>query len=408
MKQFGDWMNRLLVVADDFTGSLDTGVQFAQRGARTFVVSDVSQLDYQTVDADVQVLVVNTDSRHFTPDVAFRTVFQVTQAGVEAGFNFVYKKTDSALRGNVGSELTAVLEATANTNIKFIPAFPKFNRVTKDGVHYVDGIPVERSMFGADPFTPVQSSRIKDIISRQSSVKILLNPSEEENGILVYDASTDEDLKAYGVKFGLENLRVSAGCAGFAPILADVLDLKEPRIPTTNLTPGLLVVSGSLTPVSLAQIEYAERMGMPRVSLTERKQINSISYEQIEDSLVEKIFQAWESTGSCIVDVGTSDIRSWGDTSDDRLKDTISASLGRVFKKLLDRGFDTTLMCIGGDTLQTIFRIAGITKITPLYEYMPGVVLSKIEYERRQYQILTKSGGFGDENLITELRAQCM
>lgn len=363
-------MNRLLVVADDFTGSLDTGVQFAQRGARTFVVSDVAELDYQTIDADVQVLVVNTDSRHITPDAAFRTVFQVTQAGIEAGFNFVYKKTDSALRGNVGSELTAALEATANANIKFIPAFPKFNRVTRNGIHYVDGIPVERSMFGADPFNPVHSSEVKDIISRQSSAKIFLNPAEEENGVLVYDASTDEDLKAYGEKFGLENLRVSAGCAGFAPVLADVLELQEPRIPTSKLTPGLLVVSGSLTPVSLAQIAYAERMGMPRVSLTERKQFNAISCEQIEDSFVEKIFHAWENTGSCIVDVGTSDIKSWGDISDVRLKDTISASLGRVFKKLLNRGLDTTLMCIGGDTLQTIFRIAGITKITPLYEYI--------------------------------------
>ena len=33
-------MTKLLILADDFTGALDTGVQFAVRGARTCVVTD--------------------------------------------------------------------------------------------------------------------------------------------------------------------------------------------------------------------------------------------------------------------------------------------------------------------------------------------------------------------------------
>ena len=34
-------MVKLLIIADDFTGALDTGVQFAARGAKTRVVVDV-------------------------------------------------------------------------------------------------------------------------------------------------------------------------------------------------------------------------------------------------------------------------------------------------------------------------------------------------------------------------------
>ena len=33
-------MVRLLIIADDFTGALDTGVQFATRGATTRVVTN--------------------------------------------------------------------------------------------------------------------------------------------------------------------------------------------------------------------------------------------------------------------------------------------------------------------------------------------------------------------------------
>ncbi len=55
-------MTRLLIIADDFTGSLDTGVQFAKRGINTLV----TVLRDQAVDltADCQALVVNTESRH--------------------------------------------------------------------------------------------------------------------------------------------------------------------------------------------------------------------------------------------------------------------------------------------------------------------------------------------------------
>ncbi|MBO5536418.1 MAG: hypothetical protein J6B53_13620, partial [Clostridia bacterium] len=33
-------MIRLIIIADDFTGGLDTGVQFSQKGIRTRVVTD--------------------------------------------------------------------------------------------------------------------------------------------------------------------------------------------------------------------------------------------------------------------------------------------------------------------------------------------------------------------------------
>ena len=34
-------MVKLLIIADDFTGALDTGVQFAARGAATRVITDL-------------------------------------------------------------------------------------------------------------------------------------------------------------------------------------------------------------------------------------------------------------------------------------------------------------------------------------------------------------------------------
>ena len=47
----------LLIIADDFTGALDTGVQFAAYGAATRVMVK-DQVDFASCDA--QVLVVDT------------------------------------------------------------------------------------------------------------------------------------------------------------------------------------------------------------------------------------------------------------------------------------------------------------------------------------------------------------
>ena len=52
---------RLGLIADDLTGANDTGVQFALRGARTFVPLDWHDLKSLTRAADV--LVLNTNSR---------------------------------------------------------------------------------------------------------------------------------------------------------------------------------------------------------------------------------------------------------------------------------------------------------------------------------------------------------
>ena len=52
-------MIKLLMIADDFSGALDAGVQFAARGAATRVVTDLD-CDFLETDAEVLVMVAET------------------------------------------------------------------------------------------------------------------------------------------------------------------------------------------------------------------------------------------------------------------------------------------------------------------------------------------------------------
>lgn len=197
-------MLELLIIADDFTGALDTGVQFAGEGAETRVVTD-RNYDYCAVEAGIQVLVMDAETRHLPAKEAYDVVYGIAIRGIASGIPYIYKKTDSALRGNIGSELTALLAASEKNILPFFPAFPKIGRTTEAGYHYINGIPVKESVFGQDPYDPVKCSYIPELIQRQSSVPVRTIRWNEEIGgtrvtpeIVVLDAQEDEQLEELG------------------------------------------------------------------------------------------------------------------------------------------------------------------------------------------------------------------
>ena len=65
-----------------------------------------------------------------------------------------------------------------------------------------------------------------------------------------------------------------------------------------------------------------------------------------------------------------------------------------------------TLMIIGGDTLQECMTKIGIHEMEPVSEMSQGVVLARFSRGGKQKYILTKSGGFGEESLLTDLSEQ--
>jgi D-threonate/D-erythronate kinase len=59
-------MVKLLILADDFTGALDTGVQFSGKGIRTQVVVSSRWVE---PDSDCDVMVIDVETRHVTKEI---------------------------------------------------------------------------------------------------------------------------------------------------------------------------------------------------------------------------------------------------------------------------------------------------------------------------------------------------
>ena len=156
-----------LIIADDFTGSNDAGVQLVNKGFIVDVVFDWrSKQPLKTHLNDKKITVVNTESRAIEYHEAQDRIKQVISNNPH--LRPIYKKIDSTLRGNIGGEIETLL---ATTQVKFalvIPAFPNMNRITKNGKCYVNGIELIDTEFATDPKTPICSSHIKTIIKQQT------------------------------------------------------------------------------------------------------------------------------------------------------------------------------------------------------------------------------------------------
>lgn len=411
-------MIRLMIIADDFTGALDTGVQFAVRGAKTSVL--ISGEETWEAFSDCDVLVVDSETRHMTAAQAGKKVERFARCAIAGGISTIYKKTDSALRGNIGAELSALWRVGGQRQLHFLPAMPQMGRTTKKGIQMIDGIPVSQSVFGADPFEPVMNSSVTQLIAQQSDIPVFSCPALDENstafeknGIVVYDADTVEDLIGTGRYLrSAGQLRLLAGCAGFAACLPELLDLKgKAAKQMPYLSPCLTVICGSLNPITLTQLDVAEKAGFLRFHLTPRQELEEGYWESadgretlsvIKDLLYQSPLRILDSIDRAGGRKAIEYAMEYG-IGLEEVRIRVSQTMGYLLKQLFQIPETGTLLITGGDTLLQCMESIGVYEVEPVMELSQGIVLFRFVYDKDTRYVISKSGGFGGKNLLPEL-----
>lgn len=78
----------------------------------------------------------------------------------------------------------------------------------------------------------------------------------------------------------------------------------------------------------------------------------------------------------------------------------ISDSQGCIVDEILKSNIDVTILMTGGDTLMGYMKKIGCTQIEPLCEIEQGIVASNIICHDHTVQVISKSGGFGTEDVM--------
>ena len=394
-------MVKLVVVADDFTGALDTGIKFAEAGAQTQVILK-PDFGMEEIRPDSEVLIVDAETRHLDGEAAYHIVYDLVRRCKNYGIKYFYKKTDSALRGNVGSELSAVSDA-AGCSVSFVPALPKLNRITKDGIQYIDGVPVADSLFGRDPFEPVTKSAVAEVIHEGTGIEVVVVQNckqiklAERRAIYVYDAKSNLEMEniARELKDTL-GLEATAGCAGFADCLTKVIDFSHKREVEIRRVKNLLIVCGSVNEITKRQIKYAEKAGFRRISLNVVQKLQPGYFETEE---ARSFLNAVEEAAAYGRLVGV---------AEENIRECIVNRLGEFIDLWLGFGVDGALSLSGGDTVYAFLQRKGCKDIRPVCEIMPGAVLFETKVGERTMQVVSKSGGFGNESIFVEIADKMM
>lgn len=411
-------MVKLLIIADDFTGALDTGIQFAKKGIETQVFTG-TELDPELVLTKTQVLVIDSETRPMSADQAYTAVKKIVSHAVEMGIEKIYKKTDSALRGNVGSELAAVLDGTGAGRICFIPAFPDAGRITKKGIHYIGDVKLEDSSFGKDPFDPMNCSYVPEILKKQTDKPVRLVERDQEladqtseQEIAVFDASENRDiLRRIRELKDRQELNILAGCAGFASFLPEELGLWGDCGQDIRKTDIFYVACGSLNPITEGQISYAQKNGFCRRTLLPEQKLCPEYYETEQGSAFLDELVRLCRREKC-VEVDTFDVDGQESTieyagkrgiPDSRIRFSVPACHGKILRCFIEQNLDMTILLTGGDTLMGFMKELGVNQIVPVAEIAQGTVLSKLYWKDRILQVISKSGGFGERELLVKL-----
>ncbi len=404
---------RLVVIADDFTGALDTGVKFAKHGARV----RVALADELPSDAHgTEVLVVDAETRHLPPQEAYAATLRLAGWAAARSVPHLYIKTDSALRGNIGAAVKAALDATGSKMAAFAPAYPDMGRITRGGVQWIDGMPLQDSVFSQDLLNPVHISGIGDLFSswdlgvREYPPGAEIGDLPKEKTVAVFDVETNDDFQLVITQLQARgNLRVTAGCAGFADALHTALGLPCRERPSPYVEGPLLVICGSVNPITKLQLAYGEDMGCVRRTYPLSRLLDEHDLDSLAgQNWLKELQGLFRTRVSVLLDTDGQGPEAGRTAEAEKIGACIAGRLGQLLLRLLDMPETKayTPMVIGGDTLIGFVRQLKAPSITLEGEVTTGVVAFSVQVNGKRIRMLSKSGGLGKKNILDCVTAQ--
>jgi uncharacterized protein YgbK (DUF1537 family) len=411
---------KLIVIADDLTGAVDAAVQLASREIPVIVMVEYKGRSIPGLKSENhEALIINTESRHIQPGIAASRIRKIILRAKASGVKFFYKKTDSTLRGNIGPELNAFLECTGRGRMSFIPANPGQRRYTRNGYQYLGNKLLHNTSFANDPFEPVRTSFIPDILQKWFKTKVILITSNDlesksgimlpANGIMVIDCHSENDLVSAG-KFLKRNrsLEAISGSAAFISHLPALIKLPKRKRSIKIPAGPVLAINGSLNQIALQQVRYIikkriEPIILSKKLLSGRGNNGKVHMAQLRES-IKKDFKKKDILICSTDPVSPKGIsKSQSATKNPLSVNNTALRIGHVAYRLLIQMKFKKIFIIGGDTLAGLMKVMRCRQIEPLCELLPGVALSIINHRGNKVFLITKPGGFGAEDVIGKI-----
>jgi uncharacterized protein YgbK (DUF1537 family) len=362
---------KISIIADDFTGANDIGIQLKKYGLKVITKTYNTKI---SVKSDVEI--ISTESRNIDKKQAYERV-KNSFLEIKASDKF-FKKIDSTLRGNIKEELKAIQEnIDKKEKILVIIGFPNTNRKIINGKHYIGETPLHLTEFKNDPYHPIKTNDLLEYfqgeIVKINDIRDNLKEKLEntKSQIIIFDTENNNDLDIIAKSvIELQLDKYIIGSSGIMEYLMKYWGYSKQQI---------AIISGSCNAKNIEQIKILEKdnnIEVVDVDFT-KKNIDVDIKKYKKDILIRSI----------------KDIEQYNKSKLNYEIEEITDIFTEISKKIIKENSIKNLIISGGEISINVLKKLNIEYLEVIKEIEPGIAYLKY----KDYNIITKPGGFGSE-----------
>lgn len=361
----------IVVIADDLTGAAELAGIALRYGLR----SEITTKTVTSTEADV--LVIATDARSKNQSGAVHEMEEATRNVVSLEPSWIFKKIDSILRGHILAEINAQLPLLNLKRALLLPANPHLGRTIVDGTYYFHNNPIHLSSFSHDPEFAITSSNVTAML-RSSNTSVHVRKWDEimpDNGVVIGDTQTEQDLKAWAAKVDLKTTFVGGG-AGMFNALLEVYANKPPAS-ISDAYPArhgpALLVCGSTFDKSREKVKAEADQGGPVSYMPEDIVKQDHPSEAQWTTWTEEVKRLLHSYRKAIIAIDPNTTTATSEAATLRMKTAC------VVKKVFGQISIHELLVEGGATASAILTKLQLSTFYPVEELAPGVIRMRVK-----------------------------
>ncbi len=353
------------VIADDLTGAAELGAVGSRLGLKAEIVCNGQP------GSTADLVCVDTDSRSCTAPEAAKRAAAAAKLLQSAGAQWIYKKVDSVLRGNVTAEVEAVMQQLGLNRALVLPANPSLGRIIRDGEYFVQGKPIHRTEFAHDPEYPRHSAQVLRMLDAPQRFLLRLangGLAVPENTLLIGQADSSEKVRAWACVREDSLLRVG-GSEFFGALLSEELPL-TPAAAGEEFEFGeerQLFICGTASKSGQHLFRAARKSRVPVFTLPQELMWGNDFSPGAHEAIAQRVVEAFEKAKRVVLGVGLPHVH------DAKAARRLSSNLVDIAELVLRRAEIKYVFAEGGATSAELVRRMKWSRLEVLREWAPGV-----------------------------------
>jgi 3-oxoisoapionate kinase len=414
----------LAFYGDDFTGSTDALEAISKAGAKAILFTEPPTQEQLNQFSDIDAYGIAGKTRALNPTEMEADLLPAFQQMKSSGARHVHYKVCSTFDssptiGSIGKAIDCGATIFKNKIIPVVGGHPSLGRYCVFGNLFAQmGIGSQGNVYRLDrhpsmskhPVTPMNEADLKIHLSKQTNKSIGLidyvqqqKPYKEwianEEVVLLDTTNENELLKIGEWMNNLEEQQFSVGGSSIEKALGDfwnksnIVTQKTEWNSIEKVNP-LLVVSGSCSPITKGQIEFAKANGFEEIIIDAAKICND---EIIEETVTIRIDNYLQQQKNVIIHTGE---KQTNNISSEKL----GAVLGLIAKYAVEKNELQRVIVAGGDTSSYAARAMEIDAVEMIAPIVVGAPLCKAYSKNKSInglEINFKGGQVGSENYFT-------